>query len=124
VRYDKGSADRAVYAPKHAMPRSWQEYQALQARVEAIAGETIGDCTAQERAQANEFMQKLQEFYPSFKSILAEGWRLDGDPTVDDAIDFVIQLEARGVRAVTRTATTARKEESFEATGMAPGDAG
>ena len=73
VRYDKGSADRAVYAPKHAMPRSWQEYQALQARVEAIAGETIGDCTAQERAQANEFMQKLQEFYPSFKSILAEG---------------------------------------------------
>lgn len=46
-----------------------------------------------------------------------------GDPVVDEATGFVGSMEARGVKAALSKAIR-KGEESFEATGMAPGDAG
>jgi hypothetical protein len=73
VKYDKGEIDPEPYVPSHRMPTSWQEYQALQARVQAIAGETTGGCTKAERKRAAAMARQLEVFYPSFKAILAEG---------------------------------------------------
>jgi len=56
---------------------------------------------------------------PLLKAILAEGWKLDGDPSVDEAQALLLELDAGGAAAAKMG-----REASFEATGMAPGDAG
>lgn len=73
VKYDKGEITPEPFQPSHRMPTSWQEYQALQKRVLAIAGETTGGCTPAERSKAATMAADLELFYPSFKAILAEG---------------------------------------------------
>jgi hypothetical protein len=73
VKYDRGEISPEPFHPVNRMPTSWQEYQALQKGLRAIAGETTGGCTPSERSKAATMAAQLEVFYPSFKAILAEG---------------------------------------------------
>jgi len=94
IKYDEGEVDLdASSTAKTKMPTSWQEYQFLQREVANFAnGEGAAGLTQKQLETAAALEQQLQDFYPVFKNILDEGWRLDFNPVVDEAGVFVSKL--------------------------------
>ena len=70
------------------MPQSWQEDQALQGQMVELgrSESALGDA---QRAAAEQHVEKLADFYPTFKDILAGGWELLNNKEIEDAVAFV-----------------------------------
>jgi hypothetical protein len=103
VNYDSGEIDpdRPTPEPKTTMPTSWQEFQFLQAQVSRFAqpsSEVAERLTEEQLQTAKALEEQLQSFYPTFKNILAEGWKLSYNPAVEEAGLFVTELRGTAER--------------------------
>ena len=80
---------------EHTMPNTWQEYQALQAKVGQLAagvdrrGMEMTQLSEAVRSEAAGHEQILADFYETFKDILAQGWTLLNNRDVEAAVIFV-----------------------------------
>jgi hypothetical protein len=81
--------------PKSAtpMPSSWQEFQFLQQSVAKYAqGTERLPVPAADIAHAEDFVEKLDEIYPVFKTVISEGWDFVFDPDIEQAGVFVQRM--------------------------------
>ena len=69
-----------------AMPGSWQEYQFLQQQLEVIIAD--GGPAA---AQASVHAKNMDDFYLTFKDILAQGWQMLNNVEIEAAVRFLLQ---------------------------------
>ena len=74
---------------KLKMPSSWQEYQFLQGQVTALVN--AESLSSAERSAAGNHEHALMDYYSEFKAILNEGWRLENNPVVVAAVEFVMK---------------------------------
>jgi len=95
-----------------SLPSSWQEYQALQARMDKLLdADTLKETV---RAEATRHQAQLADFYETFKGILERGWTLLNDHLVEDAVRFIDTHDP--VRSDGTTAVSAEEiEELFAA---------
>merc|ERR1712050_731564 len=88
---DDISEDRVQRVAAMPMPSSWQEYQHLQQQLERL--ETSQATSAEERDEAAGHLRNLEEGYEQFKAIVSEGWELQFDPSLENALTFVVRTE-------------------------------
>jgi len=81
---------------KFPMPNSWQEYQLLQEKLAAL---TVYDGFSEaQRKEATVHEQNLADFYPQFKDILAQGWKMLNNVEVEAAVKFISQYSKADAR--------------------------
>lgn len=69
------------------LPSSWQEYQALQARIDTLV-EQPDALEGRLHAEATHHQTQLADFYETFKGVLERGWTLLNDRIVEEAVRF------------------------------------
>ena len=84
--------ERERRTSKAKMPSNWQEFQFLQDSMRAHAEGAEAEA---DRAEAASIASELDAFYESFKVVLAEGWTLDFDPSVDRAATFLLNMKGK-----------------------------
>jgi len=94
--------DRERPVARVPMPTSWQEYQQLVKQVEDV--QSAASPSTDEHTDAARHLEGLEEFYESFKRILAEGWTLSYDPRIDAAGHFLLTSKKKNKKTTTMKA--------------------
>lgn len=71
---------------KYPMPNTWQAYQALQEKVFLL-----GEDEEALREEAAGHEAALRDFYQTFKDIVGNGWKIQNNPQVEAAMEFILK---------------------------------
>jgi len=71
---------------KYPMPNTWQAYQALQEKVFLL-----GEDNEALREEAAVHEAALRDFYQTFKDIVGNGWKIQNNPQVEEAMEFILK---------------------------------
>mmetsp|Transcript_20646 Transcript_20646/g.52568 ORF Transcript_20646/g.52568 Transcript_20646/m.52568 type:complete len:263 (+) Transcript_20646:40-828(+) len=75
------------------MPQTWQEYQFLQEQIASFAAEE--SLSEADRKEALRHEETLADFYVEFKVIIAEGWELMNNQSVEAAARYLLTMRKK-----------------------------